>query len=59
MEKPQAKVEQLQIIWQVKLALSSVFTVMHSPMSHFHIFLLKASAGSHYNIIFQEKEKYC
>lgn len=45
--EPQAKSEQLQIICQVELASSSVFKVMHLPVSHYK-FLLKASATSHY-----------
>jgi len=56
MEQSQAKSEQLQIIWQIELASSSVFRVMHSPVSHY-LFLLKASARSHYNTLLSKGKK--
>lgn len=57
MEQPQPKKEQLQITWKVKQASSSGFTVMHSPVSHYHFFLLKASASSQYNALFFPRKR--
>lgn len=54
-EQSQAKSEQMQITWQVELASSSPFRVMHSPVFYYQ-FLLKASASSHCNILLPRRK---